>query len=64
MTLREYIKKQREECLKHEVNSEEYKEHWELLNYLCEVSRLREENKKLLELVIGNYNEQFKNIEK
>jgi hypothetical protein len=52
MTLKEHIKKQREECLKYEVKTKEHEEHWELLNYLCEVIRLREENSKLINLAI------------
>ncbi|MEG0667826.1 MAG: hypothetical protein RR460_04295 [Clostridium sp.] len=52
MTLKNHIKIQQKECLKHNVESDEFKHHWELLNYLCEISNLREENLKLIELAI------------
>lgn len=52
MKIKEHIKKQREECLKYEVNSEEYMEHWELLNYLCELVRLRKDVETLIDLAI------------
>lgn len=54
MTLHEHMKKQREYCLKYEVNSDAHNEHWELLNYLCELKRIREENEKLINVVISN----------
>ena len=54
MTLEEHIKKQKEECLKCEVNSKKYMEHWDLLNYLIELKRLKEENRRAIDLLYKN----------
>lgn len=54
MTIKEHIKKQREECLKYEVNSEGYREHWELLNFLCNLSESKKFTDKLISIIVDN----------